>query len=257
MSENKEKKTKESEEESEEKELSFLDHLGELRKRIIYAVIGIFVGAGVSALFIDFIMDTALLGPAVDNGLVLQNLRTFGQPIVFFKVVAIVGVIISFPHTLYQLWKFIAPGLYENEKSWVRVITFFTSLCFMVGIAFAYFVMIPSMLSFAASFGTEQIKNNIDINEYFSFISTILLAAGLFFELPMVSFVLSRFGMLKAKTMRKFRRHGIIVILLLAAILTPTPDPVSQLIFAIPLFFLYELSVLIAVFGEKKYNSKN
>jgi len=121
-------------------------------------------------------------------------------------------------------------------------------------VAFSYFVMIPSMLAFAASFGTDQIKNIIDINEYFSFITMILLASGIVFEMPMVSYVLSRVGILTPKFLRKYRRHSIVLILIIAAVITPTPDPISQLIFAAPLFVLYELSIFISYTASKKYN---
>ncbi len=249
------KKKKKTEEDK--SDMSFLDHLGELRKRIIWALIWLIIGsiiAGVLVFEYKFI-DKIFLRQALDAGLNLQNLKPFGQPFLFFKVTVVMGIIISFPMMLFQLWKFVAPGLYENEKRWVRVITFFTSLCFLSGVFFAYFVLIPSMLAFAASFGSEQIKNMIDINEYFGFVTMILLASGILFEMPMVSFVLSRAGILTPKLMRKYRRHAIVGILILAAILTPTPDPISQLIFASPLFILYELSILIAVFGQKKYEN--
>ena len=255
---NKETENKEPEgkEEENNSEMGFLDHLGELRKRIIWALVGIIIGSAISAVFIDEILELILLRPSSLAAMDLQNLRPFGQPFLYFKVIFVSGIIIAFPFIIYQLWKFIAPGLYKKERRWVRSITFFTSLCFLIGVAFAYFVMIPSMLKFAASFGTEKIKNIIDINEYFSFIITLLLAAGLLFELPMVTYVLSRVGILTPKIMRKYRRHSIIIVLILAAILTPTPDPVSQLIFAAPLFILYEISILISRFGAKKYNLK-
>ena len=109
------------------------------------------------------------------------------------------------------------------------------------------------MLTFAANFGTELIDNRIDINQYFSFISMILLAAGVIFELPILSYVLSRFGIINYKLLSKFRRHAIIVILIIAAILTPTPDPISQIIFAFPIYLLYELSIIISyVTGKNK-----
>ncbi len=233
-------------------EMGFFDHLGELRNRIIYSVISVAVGCAISGFFIDFIMNQILLKPSVDVGLVLQNLRPFGQPFLYFKTILICGIILAVPMILYQLWKFIAPGLYEQEKRWVGKITFFTSFCFFAGVAFSYFVMIPSMLSFAQSFGSDAIKNNIDINEYFSFLTMILLAAGIMFEMPMIAFVLSKFGLITSKTLRKFRRHSIVVILVLAAVLTPTPDPISQLIFAAPLFILYEISILVSKFSKPK-----
>jgi sec-independent protein translocase protein TatC len=240
------------EELNQENELGFWDHVEELRKRIIYAVLGIVVGCIIAGIFIDDIMNLILLQPATNAKLDLQNLKPFGQPFLYFKVILVVGIIISSPFILYQLWAFIKPALYEHEKKWVSTITFFTTLCFFAGVIFSYFVMIPSMLSFAASFGSEKIKNIIDINEYFSFLTMILLASGILFEMPMITFVLARFGIVTPKMLRKYRRHSIVLILIIAAVVTPTPDPISQLIFAAPLFLLYEVSILIAVFGVKK-----
>lgn len=240
------------EELNQENELGFWDHVEELRKRIIYAVLGIVVGCIIAGIFIDDIMNLILLQPATNAKLDLQNLKPFGQPFLYFKVILVVGIIISSPFILYQLWAFIKPALYEHEKKWVSTITFFTTLCFFAGVIFSYFVMIPSMLSFAASFGSEKIKNIIDINEYFSFLTMILLASGVLFEMPMITFVLARFGIVTPKMLRKYRRHSIVLILIIAAVVTPTPDPISQLIFAAPLFLLYEVSILIAVFGVKK-----
>ena len=156
------------------------------------------------------------------------------------------------PYTLYQLWKFIAPGLYEKERRWAGKITIYTSFCFLVGVAFAYWIMIPVMLSFTASFGSNLIKNSIDVTEYFSFITTTLLSAGLIFELPMIAYILSKIGIISPEMLRKYRRHSIVVILILAAALTPSTDPVSQLVFAAPLMVLYEISILVTVFARKK-----
>jgi len=247
------KSTGENEATSEEqKEMGFFDHLEELRKRIIFAVIYLVLGCIVSGVFINQLLDYVLLRPAVTAGLNLQNLKPFGQPFLYFKVILIGGLIIAFPFMLFQLWKFIAPGLYSKEKKWASQITMVTTLCFLTGVVFAYFVMIPVMLKFSASFGTEKIKNIIDVNEYFSFISMMVLASGLIFEMPMISYILSKVGILTPAFLRKYRRHAIIVLLIVAAVLTPTPDPINQLIFATPLFILYEISILVAKMGQKK-----
>lgn len=245
-------KSKKEKNDSEATEMSFFDHLGELRKRIIYALIGVALGCIIAGAFIDFIMNKILLAPATNVHLVLQNLRPFGQPFLYFKTILICGIILSIPLILFQLWKFIAPGLYESERRWAGKITFFTSFCFFCGVAFSYFVMIPSMLAFAESFGSAAIANNIDINEYFGFITMILLASGIMFEMPMLAFVLAKFGIVRARTLSRYRRHSIVVILILAAVLTPTPDPISQLIFAAPLFILYEISILVAKIVQPK-----
>ena len=239
-----------------QEEMGFLGHLQELRKRVIWAIVGIIVGCIISGVFINQLMEWILLRPATSVQMNLQNLRPFGQAFLYFKIIFVVGIILAIPFILYQLWKFISPGLYLREKRWVSRITFFTSLCFFIGVAFAYFVMIPTMLKFAASFGSSDIKNIIDINEYFSFVSLMMLASGLIFEMPMISYVLTRVGILTPKFLRKYRRHSIIVILIIAAVLTPTPDPINQLIFAIPLFVLYEISILISKLAEKRYTKE-
>ena len=239
-----------------EEEMGFWDHLEELRKRLFWGVIGLVIACTITGIFHEFLIEQVLIRPSAEVGLNLQNLRVFGQPFFYFKIILVSGLILAFPFLLYQIWLFIEPGLYKTEKNWASKITIFTSLCFLTGVAFAYFVMIPSMLKFAASFGSEQIANNIDINEYLSFITMILLAAGLLFEMPMISYILSKVGLLTPKILRKYWRHSIIAILILAAILTPTPDPVSQLIFAAPLFILYEISIWISAIAVKK-NKEN
>ncbi|MCX6146192.1 MAG: twin-arginine translocase subunit TatC [Candidatus Kapabacteria bacterium] len=240
-------------ENEETKEMGFWDHLGELRIRLFYSTIGILLGCMIAGYFVENIMDGILLKPAVDAHLDLQNLRVFGKPMLYFKVVMIVGFILSFPFTLYQLWKFIEPALYTNEKGWAKRISFFTTLCFFSGVVFAYKVMIPSMLQFSASFGTDKIKNLIDINEYWGFIMLMILSAGIFFEMPMVSFVLTRFGLLTPRFLRKYRRHSIIVILIVAAVITPSPDPFNQMIVAVPIYILYEISIFVSQFTLKKH----
>ena len=247
---------KEPEEQSRGSDMGFMDHLGELRKRLVYIVLSVLGGAAVAGYYIEPIMNGILLKPAIDAGLDLQNLRVFGMPMLYFKVVLIAGVIIAIPFILYQLWKFVEPALYQAEKGWAKRITFFTTLCFASGISFAYFVMIPSMLQFSADFGSINVKNLIDINEYWSFILLMILAAGIFFEMPMVAFVLARFGMLTPRFLRKYRRHAIIIILIIAAILTPSPDPFNQLVVAVPIYILYEISIIIAAISIKKYYQK-
>lgn len=243
------RKQKSSQEKS---EMTFLEHLDELRRRIIYSLIGVVIGCIIVGFKVDFVVEKILLGPAVKVGLKLQNLQPFGQPFLYFKVLLIGGLILSLPFVLYQIWKFVAPGLYPNEKKWVRLIAFFTTFCFIAGVVFSYFVMIPFMLNFSAYFGTQMIENRFDINYYFGFVSMMVLISGFIFEMPMVSFVLSRFGLLTAKFLRKYRRHSIVVILIMAALLTPTPDPINQLIFSLPLFILYEISIWVVALSEKK-----
>ena len=238
--------------EGDDVEMSFLDHLEELRWRLIYAAIGVVIGAIVAWIFIDPLVDVILLKPARDAGAELQNLRPFGQLFLFVQVAIIIGVIVSLPNLFYQLWKFISPALKKNERKYIISIVIFSSLCFLAGIAFAYFVMLPLAMKFAAQFGTEAIKNEFAIDEYMSIIISVMLAAGCVFELPMVSFFLSKLGILTPAFMKKYRRHAIVIILVLAAILTPGADPVSQVILAVPLVLLYEISIFISKISVKR-----
>ncbi len=240
------------EQDSVEVEMSFLDHLEELRWRLIYAIIGIVVGSIAAWIFIEPLVELVLLKPARDSGAILQNLRPFGQLFLFVQVSIVVGIVITLPNLFYQLWRFISPALKKNEKKYISAIVILSTLCFLAGIAFAYFVMLPLALKFATEFGTEAIKNEFAINEYMSIIISVMLAAGFVFELPMVSFFLTKLGILTPAFMKKYRRHAIVAILVLAAFLTPGADPISQIILAVPLVLLYEISIFISKISMKK-----
>lgn len=233
-------------------EMSFLDHVEELRWRIIYALIGIIIFTIAAWIFIDPLIEIVLLKPARDANASLQNLRPFGQLFLYMQVAIVVGIVASLPNIFYQLWQFISPALRKQERRYILWIVMFSTICFLAGIAFAYFVMLPLAMSFAAQFGTAEISNEFAIDEYMSIIISVMLAAGLVFELPMISFFLSKLGILTPKFMRKYRRHAIIIILILAAFLTPGADPVSQIILAVPLVLLYEISIFISRISSKK-----
>jgi sec-independent protein translocase protein TatC len=235
-----------------EAEMTFLEHLEELRWRLIYALLGIVAGTIICFIFIDFFVEVVLLKPARDSGSLLQNLRPFGQIFLYFQVALIGGIILSIPNIFYQLWRFIAPALRSHERKHILLIVIYSSLCFLAGIVFAYFIMLPMSLSFAAQFGSEAIKNEFAIDEYMSIIISVMLAAGFVFELPMISFFLSKLGILTPAFMRRFRKHAIVLILVLAAFLTPGTDPVSQVILAVPLVLLYEISIFISKLSQKK-----
>lgn len=233
-------------------EMSFLDHVEELRWRIIYSLIGIVLFTIIAWIFIDPLVEIILLKPAKDANASLQNLRPFGQLFLYVQVAIIAGIVASLPNIFYQLWKFIAPALHKRERKYILWIVFFSTFCFLAGIAFAYFIMLPLAMKFAAQFGSEAIKNEFAIDEYMSIIISVMLAAGVVFELPMVSFFLSKLGILTPSFMRKYRRHAIVVILILSAVLTPGADPVSQVILAVPLVLLYEISIFISKISSKK-----
>ncbi len=233
-------------------EMPFLDHLEELRWRIIKAVGGIFIATIISFIFIDFFIENIFLLPAKASNIRLQNLRPFGQLFLYFEVALIIGAILSLPNIFYQFWKFISPALKESERKYIVWIVFFSTFCFFGGIVFAYFVMLPLSLKFAAGFGSVAIENNFAIDEYFSIIISVMLAAGTVFELPMLSFFLSRIGILTPRFMRKYRKHSYVAVFIIAAVLTPGTDPLSQVLLAIPLVFLYEISILVSKIFQKK-----
>ena len=242
----------ENESGNDQNDLSFLGHLEELRWRILYALIGVIVATIVAWIFIDPLINKILLEPAKSANIQLQNLRPFGQLFLYIQVALIIGFMVSIPNVFAQIWKFIAPALRQSEKKYAFWVVTFSSICFMSGIVFAYYIMLPLTLKFASEFGSTEIENNFAITEYFSIIISVMLAAGIVFELPMLSFFLSKIGILKPEHMRKYRRHSIIAILLTAAVLTPGADPVAQILLAIPLGLLYEISIFVSKFSQKK-----
>ena len=234
-----------------ESEMTFLGHLEELRWRLIYAVIGVFIGAVAAWIFIDPLVNFILLKPARDAGTELQNLKPFGQLILFIQVAVIVGITLSLPNIFYQLWKFIAPALQKTEKKYIFGVVFFTSVCFLAGVVFAFYVILPLALQFVSEFGTEDIVNNFAINEYMNIIISLMLGAGLIFELPMLSFFLTKLGILTPAFMKKYRKYAIIVLLIFSAMFTP-PDPASQIMLGVPLLLLYEISIFISKISMSK-----
>lgn len=231
----------------EESGSGILDHLEDLRWIILKSFIGLAFTVGLSAYNIDFIINEILLRPLKEFSptVKLLNLKPFGQIVLYMEVAFFAGLILGIPWVLYQLWKFIAPALYKSEVNYIKSIVFFSSFCFLSGVAFAYFVVIPYSLSFFLSFGSPMIENFISAEEYMSFVVQIVLAAGLIFELPMVSYFLSRLGLLTPAFMRHYRRYAYIVVVILAGVITP-PDVISQLLLMIPTILLYEISIVIS-----------
>jgi len=234
------------------RDMSFLDHLEELRMRIIKAVLALVVASALAGFFADFLVQDVLLGPLRHVGLKVQVLTPYGIMLLYMEVVLFSGLILSMPALLYQLWAFVASGLMPNERQYASRIVFFTSLCFLSGIAFGYYVLIPAALTFFAGFGTESIALNIAADKYISFILSMILGAGLVFELPMVTFFLAKFGIVTPALMRKYRRHAFIGILIISALVTPTPDIITQSLLSAPMILLYEMSIFIAKFAQKK-----
>ena len=227
-------------------EMGFLDHLEEFRWRILKSLAAVVVGAIFSFAFIDFIMEL-LVAPTenISEQFNLQVLKVQGMFMVKWGLAFVGGIILGLPVITYQLWKFVAPGLYGTEVKFILPIIVFTYISFLGGILFAYFVMIPFSLNFFTSMGYGDVQNNISINYYFSFITWLMMGAGIIFEMPIVAFILSSVGILTPKFLRKYRRHALVGIMILSAFITP-PDPVSMLMMTGPLMILYEISILVS-----------
>jgi sec-independent protein translocase protein TatC len=228
--------------------MSFLDHLEEIRWRLFRAGIFFLVATLACGFYADFLVERVLIGPLKASGpnIVLQNLVPYGQISLYLQVVFFSGFIISFPALVWQIWQFIEPGLHETERKASKFIILFISVCFFAGIAFGYFVFLPISLKFFAGFGSTLIRNNIAVQDYVSFFLGTLLTAGLVFELPFVSYIFSKTGLLTPAFMRFYRKHAIVVMLIVAAIVTPSTDLVTQLVIAVPMILLYEISIIIS-----------
>ncbi len=257
--------------------MTILEHLEELRKRLIRILIAAAVGFGIGYYFSGPIFTFLkrplvnalaqlgaksgkvglILGPGSSSKVVLHNLIYTGLTEAFFtylKVGLVAGIFIASPYILYQIWAFISPGLYKKERSMLVPVTVVSFLLFVGGAAFAYFVVFPAgfKVLIAITKGTGEVPL-IKMQEYFSFVMWMLLAFGVSFELPVVIFLLSRFGIVSYQDLKKFRPYALLGAFILGAILTPTGDIFNQTLLSVPLFILYELSIwMIFFFGKKK-----
>ncbi|NTU58249.1 MAG: twin-arginine translocase subunit TatC [Chlorobiaceae bacterium] len=243
-------------EETETQGMSFIDHLEEFRWRLVRGAVAFLVAAIACGYYADYLVNVVLIGPLKQSGpnIVLQNLVPYGQLSLYFQVVFFCAFVLSFPFLAWQIWKFVEPGLHEKERKASRFIILFISICFFTGIAFGYFVFMPISLKFFAGFGSPLIKNNIAVQDYISFFLGTLLTAGIVFELPFISYILSKIGFLTPAFMRFYRRHAVIAMLVTAAIVTPSTDMVTQLVIAVPMIILYEVSIYISAGVQRNKN---
>ena len=232
--------------------MHILDHLEELRWRLLKSLISVLIGSVVTFYFIDVIIEF-LIKPtqSLTNPMDLQVLKVQGMFMIKWGIALIGGFVLAIPVLTYQLWKFISPGLYLNERKYVGPLIFFTYLSFLIGLVFSYTVIIPFSLEFFTSVGIDQIDNNFSINYYFNFVTWLMIGSGLIFELPVLVFILSVIGLLTPAFMSHYRRHSIVVILILSAFITP-PDPVSLVLMFIPLWLLYEISIGVSWLVNRK-----
>jgi len=232
-----------------EKKMPFLDHLEELRWTLIRSFVAIFLAAVVCFIFHKQIVDFLRL-PAPDDLQLIYLGPTEGF-MVYIKVALFSGLVVALPFVAYEFWKFIVPGLLAKERKLVPPIVFFTVFCFLVGGAFAYLVIVPFAMKFLLGFQTEYLSATLAIGKYLGFVVTLILVFGVVFELPVLSFFLTSVGILTPDFMRSKRRYGIVTIVILAALLTP-PDLVTQIMLAVPLIFLYEISIWVSAMVVKK-----
>lgn len=253
-----------------EKDMSFLDHVEELRWHLIRSTLAILIFGLLAFIFKDFIFNTILFAPKNANfftyrffcsisqffgtdGLCIEEMPFTFQSLAMAEQFSVhiwtsitVGFIIGFPYLVYEFWKFISPGLYEKERKNARSFIIISSLLFFLGVLFGYYIVTPLSVNFLGNYSvSDLVERNIKIGSYISLVRSSLLASGLIFELPIVMYFLTKMGLITPKFLKKYRKHALVLVLILAAIITP-PDIISQIIVAIPILLLYEVSILIS-----------
>ncbi len=264
----------------EQAEMGFFDHIEELRWHILRSVLVWLVTAIVIFIFIDWVYDHIILGPANEDFVTygalcrLSNWLHLGDSLclpavkINFQVtevngtftsainIAIIGgIIIGFPYIIWELWRFIKPALTTKERRYASSSIFFVSLCFFTGVLFGYYLLAPFTFNFLASFTlgkTGMIQYRPSINDYIDSLTNLLLGCGIAFELPVLCFVLAKLGIVSAAFLKKYFKFAFVIILVVAAIITPSPDWTSQFLVAIPLTLLYWISILLAAMVDRK-----
>lgn len=251
-------------------EMSFLDHLEELRWHIIRSTLAIIVFAIVAFILKDFIFDTVILHPRMPDfwtnrmfaklgdlvgseylkinqtPLKLISIKIAGQFSTHIWVSIIVGFILASPVVFYEFWRFIKPALYEKEQKIATGAVFYTSFLFMLGVLFGYYLIVPLSINFLGTYNvSSEVANQINLKSYIGSVTSIVLAAGVVFLVPIFSYFLSKVGLLTPQFMKSYRKHAYVVMLLLSAIITP-PDIFSQIMVCVPLVFLYEIGIFIS-----------
>ena len=234
---------------------TILAHLNELRIRLTWAAASLIVTTVLSFVFAEQLLDFMLRPYAASSplGAELQVLRPTEGIETFFKVSLMAGAIISMPMILYQVWLFIAPGLTKKERRYVYVFLPSALLLFGLGIAFSWFILVPAAVQFLANFLPDVFKPDWTGQEYISFLTTMLFWIGVAFEMPVVIYFIARVGLVTAKTLREQWRMAIVGIAVLAAMITPSIDPVTMLLTMAPLIVLYGMSILLALVGQRQF----
>jgi sec-independent protein translocase protein TatC len=256
--------------ESSDGEMTFLQHLEELRWHIIRSLVAVVAGAIVAFIFKNIIFDHVILAPNSpdfitnrllcrladlvnapvlcinQNPVELISIKMSGQFTTHINISLVAGLIIAFPYVFWEFWSFFRPALYDKERKYARGAVTAASFLFLTGVLFGYFIISPLSINFLGSYRVSNlVTNQINITSYIGSVTSVALSAGITFELPIVVFFLARIGIITPEFMRRYRRHAIVVVLVLAAVITP-PDIFSLILVAIPLILLYEVSIFIA-----------
>lgn len=279
MSDNPAKKSKPA---SLEAEMSFFDHLATLRWHLIRAALAIVIFTSLAFVYYDVIFNEVIMGPKNPDfwtyrmmcllnerfnigddfcikeiPFAIINTEMAGQFTLQLNSSLIIGIVLGFPYLLWELWRFIKPALQQKERKSATGFVFFASLLFILGISFGYFIIAPLSINFLANYNISNIiVNNISIDSYLSTVATLALGTGIVFELPMVIYVLSKLGIMTPKFMRNSRRYATVFILIIAAVVTPTPDLFTMLTVSFPLFLLYEISIIVSGNVERRRKQK-
>lgn len=261
--------------------MSFLDHLEDLRWHLIRATLAVVIAGTAAFLAKGFIFDTLLFGPTsadfftydilcrlstfvgLEGGFCFDDMpftiqsRTMGGQFsahVWTSITA--GFIIAFPYVIYEFWKFISPAMYANERNTARGFIFISSLLFFLGVLFGYYLVTPLSINFLGKYQvSEVVLNEFDIGSYISLVRSSVIACGLIFELPIIIYFLTKIGLVTPEFLRKYRKFALVIVLILSAIITP-PDILSQIIVAIPVLILYEVSIIIARIVTRREEKK-
>ena len=256
---------------SNQAEMSFVDHLEQFRWHLIRAVLAVLVFTLAAFAAKEFLFHDIILAPSRTDfamykllcwisdvtcvselPFAIQSRTMTGQFMMHITASFTAGIVCAFPYVFWEMWSFIRPALYQDEQSAARGATFFVSLLFAMGVNFGYFVITPLSINFLSHYQIDpSIINEFDIASYVTLVTMLTLSCGMMFQLPMVVYFFSKAGLLTPELMRKFRKHAIIGILVLSAVLTP-PDIISQFLISLPLFFLYEASITMSSIVAKK-----
>lgn len=263
-------------EEEQPQEMSFVDHLEELRWHVIRALASIFIFGTIAFLAKSFVFHDIILAPSrtdflsyrvmcqvgqkigsealcIDQmGFTIQSRQMSGQFTMHLMVSAILGLAAAFPYAFWEIWRFVKPGLYPQERKNSQGAVFFVSILFVMGLLFGYYVVSPISINFLAGYQVDPtIVNEFDLSSYISTLTTLCLACAFMFEMPVIVYFLTKAGLITPETMKLYRRHALVIILVIGAIITP-PDVVSQLLISMPLMLLYEVSISISKSIRKK-----